>query len=340
MENPYFKEKVLTFELKERNITKVLEAMKDTAYQGRKLGEAFNVYKEMLMDEKVTIIMGLAGSMSTAGMWKIVRWLIENNYIDVLVSTGANISEDIYEAMGSSYYKGSPFVNDADLFDHKIDRFYDVYASEEDYRRMEKLIEDFSENLDSNKIYSSRAYLWEFGKFLNSKGIGSIVEAAYRKRLPIYSPAIADSAYGIALVRLKRRTGKLITIDATLDLEELTKIVALSEKTGVIYIGGGVPKDFVQICTYLTPVFGPYLRSKPHEYAIQITTDSPQWGGLSGCTLEEAVSWGKIAANANKVTCYCDATIALPILAQAIFEQNIKRKPPMNFEKLLKELDF
>ncbi|HLI45854.1 MAG TPA: deoxyhypusine synthase [Geobacterales bacterium] len=338
MENPYFKEKVKTFEVKNRSTSKLLEDLKDTAYQGRKLGEAFQVYKQMLKDDKLTIIMGLSGSMSTAGMWKIIRWLIENNYIDVLVSTGANISEDVYEAMGSSYYKGSPLVDDEELFEYKIDRFYDVYASEDDYRRMEKLIEDFSDTLDQHRIYSSRAYLWEFGKFLGSKDIRSMVEAAYRKRIPVYSPAIADSAYGIALVRLKRRKGKLISIDATLDLEELTKIVATSEKTGVIYIGGGVPKDFVQICTYLTPVFGVDARSKPHEYAIQITTDSPQWGGLSGCTLEEAVSWGKIAANANKVTCYCDATIALPILAQAISELGIRRNPPLDFEKILKEI--
>jgi deoxyhypusine synthase len=337
MENPYFIEKVRTLEIKERKISELLNEIKDTAYQGRKLGEAFEVYKTMLQDEDTTIIMGLAGSMSTAGMWKIVRWLILNNYIDVLVSTGANISEDIYECIGASYWKGSPFVDDAELYEYKIDRFYDVYASEEDYRRMERLIEEFADTIDDKKIYSSRSFLWEFGRYLDGKGIHSIVHASYVKKIPIYSPAIADSAYGIALVRLKRKKGKLITIDATLDLEELTKILAYSKKTGVLYIGGGVPKDFVQISTYLAPVFGINARSKPHEYAIQITTDSPQWGGLSGCTLEEAVSWGKISAKAKKVTCYCDATIALPIIAQAISELKINRKPPMNFEKLLAE---
>lgn len=337
MQNPYFIEKLQSYEIKQRKISEILRCLKDTAYQGRKLGEAFEVLNRALIDEETTIIMGLAGSMSTAGMWKIIKWFIENNYIDVLVSTGANISEDIYEAMGSSYWKGSPNVDDSDLFDHKIDRFYDVFASEDDYRKMEALIEDFAKTLDPKEIYSSRSFLWKFGRYLENKKIESIVKSAYSKKLPIYSPAIADSAYGIALVRLKKKTGKLITIDAVLDLEEITKIVAKSKKTAVIYIGGGVPKDFVQICTYLAPIFGISGRSKPHKYAIQFTTDSPQWGGLSGCTLEEAVSWGKIDKEANKVTCYCDATIALPILAQALSELNIKRKPPMDFEKIIEE---
>ncbi len=337
MENPYFVERLKSYELRKRNLSEILNDMEKTAYQGRKLGEAFNLLKKMLEDEKTTIIMGLAGSMSTAGMWKIIRWFIENNYIDVLVSTGANISEDIYECLGASYWKGSPYVNDADLFEHKIDRFYDVYASEDDYRRMEGLIEDFADTLDQGIIYSSRRFLWKFGEFLHSRNINSIVHAAYLKKSPIYSPAISDSSYGIALVRLKVKKKKLITIDATLDLEELTRIIAASERTAVIYIGGGVPKDFVQICTYLAPVFGVKSRSKPHNYAIQITTDAPHWGGLSGCTLEEAISWGKISANADKITCYCDATIALPLIAQAIFELGIKRKPPLDFERILEE---
>lgn len=333
MVNPYFKEKVRTLEVNRKAISELLDEMKNISFQGRSLGQAFDILVRMLSDEDVTVIMGLAGSMATAGMWKIVKWLIDNNYIDVLVSTGANISEDIYEAMGASYYKGSPYVDDEDLFRHRIDRFYDTFADENEYSKMENLIYYFAKEIDSNKVYSSREFLWKFGSFLHSQNIHSIVTSAYLRKMPIYSPAIADSGYGVALSKLKIYDKKLISIDATLDLVELSKIIAYSKKTGVIYIGGGVPKDFVQISTITAPFYGLKDDRKPHVYAIQITTDSPQWGGLSGCTLEEAVSWGKISSDANKITVYCDATIALPFLAHGILEKGLERKG-----KNLKEL--
>jgi Deoxyhypusine synthase len=191
---------------------------------------------------------------------------------------------------------------------------------------MENLIFSFAKEVDANKVYSSREFLWKFGSFLYSKNINSIVTSAYLRSMPIYSPALADSGYGIALSKLKIYDKKLIAIDATLDLVELSKLIAFSKKTGVIYIGGGVPKDFVQIATISAPFYGLENDRKPHNYAIQITTDSPQWGGLSGCTLEEAVSWGKISSDANKITVYCDATIALPFLVHGILEKKIKRK--------------
>jgi deoxyhypusine synthase len=326
MNKQYLRDKVKTIEVKERKISELIREMQDVSFQGRSLGEAYNVLKKMLLDKDTTIIMGISGSLSTAGMWKIIKWLIDENYIDVLVSTGANISEDIYEAMGASYYKGSPYIDDSELFKYKIDRFYDTFADEDEYSSMENLIYNFAKNIDSSKVYSSREFLWKFGEFLNSKKIFSIVTSAYLRRMPIYSPALADSAYGIALSKLKIYDNKLVAIDATLDLVEISKIIANSKKTGVIYIGGGVPKDFIQIATISAPFYGLENDRKPHSYAIQITTDSPQWGGLSGCTLEEAVSWGKISSQASKITVYCDATIALPILAHSILESKIKRK--------------
>jgi len=335
MDNPYLKEKLKTIEVKEKKISELLFALKDTAYQGRKLGEVLKIWVDMLQDDKTTILMGLAGSMSTAGMWKIIQWLIENNYIDVLVSTGANISEDIYEAQGSYYYKGSPYVDDSELYEYWIDRFYDVYADEKEYRKMESLIFSFAKNLEE-RVYSSREFLWKFGEYLYNKGIFSIVTSAYLKKVPVYSPAIIDSGYGVALFNLKLKEKKHIIIDSLLDLEEITKIILNSERTGVIYIGGGVPKDFIQISAIASYLFLENERGKPHYYAIQITTDSPQWGGLSGCTLEEAVSWGKISVDSHKATCYCDATIALPLLVHSINELNIKRKPKLNFEEFFK----
>ncbi|MEM3659322.1 MAG: deoxyhypusine synthase [Thermoproteota archaeon] len=336
MKNSFFQRRLESIEVgKGKSISGLLSEMAKTGFQGRRLGEVFQVWEEMLKDEDVTIFMGFAGSMSTTGQWKIVRWLIEKRFIDVLVSTGANISEDILEAMGFNYWQGSHLVGDGELYRLRIDRFYDVYANEMDYRKMESLIGEFTESLDPNHAYSSREYLHLFGKFLNEKGINSIVAAAYRSRVPVFSPGLVDSGYGIANLILRYRKNRRIIVDQMKDFEEIVKIGVESKKTGVIYIGGGVPKDFIQ----LIAIAQEFVRGKdlPHEYAIQITTDSPQWGGLSGATFEEAISWGKESSMGKNVVCYCDATIALPIVVHALAERVEKRTSPPDFQWLQKE---
>jgi deoxyhypusine synthase len=343
MADAYFKRKVEAIEVKEKTISQLLAEMAKTAYQGRKLGEAVEVWENMLKEKDLTIIMGFAGSMSTAGQWKIVNWLIENRFIDVLVSTGANVSEDIVDAMGFGYWQGSPFVNDAELLKADINRYYDVYGREADYRKMEELMTEFLLTLKANYPYSSMELLHLFGKWLSKKGIKSIAAAAAENNVPIFCPAISDSAYGEAFLMAKNM-GHNILVD---QVKEFDQFVGIGEKTkdiGVVYIGGGVPKDFTQLIAISVspktmdkgvPGREGYLRKSvkeycyPHKYAIQITTDSPQWGGLSGCTLEEAISWGKIHSEGKHVTVYCDATIALPIIVHALNERvKIKRKPP------------
>ncbi len=335
MKDQYLKRKLESIEVERgKSISNLLSEMAKTGFQGRKLGEVFQVWEEMLKDEEVTIFMGFAGSMSTTGQWKIIRWLIEKRFIDVLVSTGANISEDILEAMGFSYWQGSHLVDDEELYRLRIDRFYDVYADEMEYRKMEGLIAEFSETLDPNHVYSSREYLYLFGKFLNERNINSIVAAAYRNNVPVFSPGLVDSGYGIANVILRYKKNKKIIVDQMKDFEEIVKIGAESKRTGVIYVGGGVPKDFIQlIAVALEFVKG---EDRSHEYAIQITTDSPQWGGLSGATFEEAVSWGKESPTGKNVACYCDATIALPIVVHALAERIEKRINPPDFSWHLK----
>ncbi len=331
-ETPYFKEKEKTIEVGPKKISELLDNMKDTGFQGRRLGEVVEAWEEMIKDEDIVIMMGLAGSMSTTGMWKIVRWLIENRYIDVLVSTGANISEDIYEAMGFTYWKGEPIVDDADLLKHKIDRFYDVYADELDYRKMEHLIMDFMDTLPTDYAYSSADFLYLFGKWLSEKNINSIVAAAYKNGVPVFSPALIDSGYGVAAFELYYTKKKKIILDQVKDYLQLVDIGMKAKETGVVYIGGGVPKDTINlVAATVNLVEEEILKKKelrPHRYAIQITTDAPQWGGLSGATFEEAISWGKVDAEGKKVVVYVDATIALPLVAHALYERlgNKKRK--------------
>ncbi len=325
---PYFKKKVKAIEVGKKSLSKLLDEMADTGFQGRKLGEVVQIWDDMIRKKDLTILMGLSGSMSTTGMWKIICWLIENRYIDVLVSTGANLSEDLLDAMGPGYWKGSHTADDSDLLKWQVDRFYDVYADELEYRKMEALIKEFIMGLDSGRNFSSREFLYEFGKFLSKRGIKCIASTAYENKVPIYSPALFDSGYGMGAIEAFL-DGKSITVNQTKDFEELLEIGTNAKRTGVVYIGGGVPKDTIQLIAVALDIARGGKVTYPHEYAIQITTDSPQWGGLSGCTLEEAVSWGKIAPKSNKATLYCDATLALPLVAHALNERvKVKRKAP------------
>jgi len=318
---------VRTIEVGKKSVSRLLDEMAQTGFQGKKLGEVAKIWTEMTSRKGLTIFMGLTGSLSTTGQWKIVRWLIEKRYVDVLVSTGANISEDLLEAIGYRYYQGTWLANDEELLRLKIDRFYDVYADEYEYRKLEDLILKFASGLDDKLVYSTREFLWLFGEYQSKKGIRSITAAAYERKVPVYSPGLIDSGYGVALSLLKRK-GKLIRLDQTKDMEELAKIAEKTRRTGVVYLGGGVPKDTIQLATVIKSLGRGGEEETPHDYAIQITADSPQWGGLSGCTLEEAVSWGKVAPDARKATLYCDITLALPIIVHAINERVQRRVDP------------
>lgn len=327
--------------------------MAGTGFQGKKLGEAVDTWEKMIKDKDATILFGYAASLSTTGQWKIINWLIENRYIDVLVATGANISEDIVEAMGYSYWQGSHTENDRELFYADINRYYDVYGKETEYLMMTELIAEFyMSSLKKNHPYSSREILNLFGKWLLKKNINSIVATAAKHNVPIFCPAIVDSPYGDAGLIAKSKGFNLI-IDNMKDYTEFMSISEVIKSSAVIYIGGGVPKDFIQLLAVTADLMYKERRVPggkqglersnggntvetyyPHRYAVQITTDSPQWGSLSGCTFEEAMSWGKEDFNGVRTQCYCDATIALPIVSHALSERVSKRATPTDFSKI------
>ena len=327
---------VRTLEVNKKSVSDLLHAMSQTGFQGKKLGEVAGIWSDMVKQKGLTIFMGLTGSLSTTGQWKIIRWLVEKRYVDVVVSSGANISEDILEALGYHYYQGTWLADDEKLLKMKIDRFYDVYADEMEYRKLEDTIYKFAETLDGGKTYSTREFLYLFGEFLTDRGVNSIVAAAFKHKVPMYSPGLIDSGYGVALSLLKRKKGKMIRLDQTKDMEELAQIAEKTKRTGVVYLGGGVPKDTIQLSTIIKSLAQGGDEETPHEYAIQITADSPQWGGLSGCTLEEAISWGKISSQAKKATLYADITLALPLVAHAINERVEKRTDPPDLRWVFK----
>lgn len=312
-----------------RSIGELLDAMRDTAFQGRKLGEALETWVKMLGERRLTVFLGLSGAMVPAGMGRIIAHLIRRRYIDCLVSTGANVFHDLHEALGGRHYKGSPWVDDARLRSLGIDRMYDVYAAEKDFRKVDEFIAGVAGKLEQERAYSSREIVCYLGEEAARRGAreDSIVVSAYREELPVFVPALADSSVGIGLM-LARRRGCGVILDQMKDLEEITQVVEKAGKTGVIYVGGGVPKNFVQQTEVVLSHLG--LKRRGHSYGVQFTTDAPHFGGLSGCTFEEAVSWGKVSSTAKKVQVFVDATIALPLVVHALGEKvkGLRRRVP------------
>lgn len=318
----YLKKVVKPVEIKAgAGVEDLLRRMGDTAFQGRNLSTAVDIWEEMLRT-RTTIFFGLAGAMVPAGMREVLVFLLKNRYIDCLVSTGANLFHDIHETLGRYHWQGSHQMSDTDLKDVGIDRIYDVFAVEEEFNIADRYIYEFSERLEK-RPYTTREFLSLMGKDLSKRGKAEgIVTAAYRAGVPIYCPAVADSSIGISLA-LKNGPDHLI-FDLIGDVKETAELAARAKTTGVIYIGGGTPKNFIQQ-TEVTAT----LQCKDvegHKYAIQVTADAPHWGGLSGCTFEEAQSWGKIAKKSSHTTVNSDATIALPMIVTALATRMKKYK--------------
>lgn len=319
--NPYLQVPTQPLGVGDKSIGELLGEMARTGFQGRKLGEAVEVWNRMLDEEGLVIFMGLSGAMVPAGMRRVIAYLIRNHFIDCLVSTGANIFHDCHEALGQRHYIGSHLVDDAALFEQGVDRIYDVFALEEEFRGVDDFIAGFVEGLDDERSYSSREFIELLGREVarRSRDRDSIVISACEEGVPVFVPALCDSSIGIGLLLARRRGGRCVQIDHIADVDEITRLVETSEKTGVVFVGGGVPKNFIQQTEVAASLCG--HESGGHDYALQFTTDSPQWGGLSGCTFDEAMSWGKISIGARRVQVFSDATIALPLVVHGLHER-------------------
>ena len=313
-----------------KSASAILEKMAGTAFQGRELGRAFQVWKQMLADPECTILMGLSGAMVPAGMRRLVAYMIENRLIDVLASTGANFFHDIHETKGFCHYQGSADMDDEALGDHMVDRMYDVLADEVRFREHDLWIGGFASRLDQSRPYTTREFLYLLGKEIlkDSKEPG-IVTTAAKAKVPLFCPAIGDSSIGIGVAESRHRGENRLMFDMMEDVLEITNVVADSPATGVIYFGGGTPKNYVQQTEVVAILMN--KDKTGHRYGVQVVTDAPHWGGLSGCTFEESQSWGKLAKGAEMVNCHCDSTIAMPLLVTALSEQTEllqQRKPP------------
>jgi deoxyhypusine synthase len=293
----------------------ILLRMERISFQGRNLAIAQRVWQRMLEDD-VTIFLGMAGALSAGGLRLIVAHLIANRYVDCLVSTGANLYHDLHETRGQYHYIGSPQADDAALAEDRIDRVYDTFASEEEFIENDNWIATFAAGLEP-RPYTSREFLHLLGGHLwKTTGREGILTAAYRANVPIFCPAIADSSVGMGLSQARQLKPGAGYIDIIGDIVESANIVIRRPRTASVVLGGGTPKNFINQASVQAEFYSDEVSG--HKYALQIVTDVPHFGGASGSTLEEAQSWGKLATDAARVSVQADATIALPILVSAL----------------------
>jgi deoxyhypusine synthase len=288
------------------------------SFQARNISRCVEVYRQMLSDDEAVIFFGLAGAMVPAGMRRIIADLIRCRLIDVLVSTGANLYHDVFEALGYHHYVGSANVSDQELREANVDRIYDTFASDAEFGQTEERIAEIASGLEQ-RVYSSREFLECLAGELDDDE--SILCTAVREGVPVFCPALCDSGIGIALTHCYVRSGDgpRLMIDQIRDNFEILQIKRGAVRTGVIFIGGGVPKNYIQQLTPMLDAFG--VQGEGHSYFIQLTTEDPKHGGLSGCTAGEAESWGKVTGDKAAATAYVDATIGLPLVAGAVLRE-------------------
>ena len=304
---------------KSRSLFDLVQAFRHTSFQSRNIFKCFETFQKMLADSRCLIFMGLSGAMIPGGMRKVIHDMIEMKMVDVIVSTGANIFHDLFENFGFRHYIGNEGGDDNLLRHHRIVRVYDALMDDHDINRVIHLLSKVPEEA-GGRVVSSREYLAMLGGLLQDEG--SILKAASQWGVPIFVPALSDSSIGIGLTLLhakaKNASDRLI-IDQIRDSYEIAQLKKMAFATGAIYVGGGVPKNYIQQLGPVSELL--FQKESGHRYAFQITTDDPKWGGLSGCTFEEAKSWGKIEKESAYAAVYIDATIALPLIVGAILQE-------------------
>ena len=340
MKNKFLKEEIRHIDVKSFNAIPLVEQFEKMAFQARNLAGAAKIYDRMLADKDCSIILCLAGSLFSAGLKKAIFDLVENNMVDAIVSTGAIIvDQDFFEGLGFKHYLGTCRVDDDELMKNKVDRIYDTFIDEDELRICDETIKKIADGLEP-RPYSSREFIKVMGEYLEKNGQNreSVVLAAYKKGVPIFCPAFSDSSAGFGLVyhQWQREKREKVAIDSAKDFLELTKIKIAVKETGLFMIGGGVPKNFAQDVTVAADIITG--NAAMHKYAIQITVADERDGGLSGSTLKEAHSWGKVDQDFEQMV-FSEATIAAPLIASYAYHKGSwKNRKEKNFNKILDEI--
>ncbi len=284
-------------------ISDLVQEMQKSGVMGAgKIGEAARILEKMFQDKECRIFLGIAGAMVPGGMKKIISDILRSGRISAFVTTGANLTHDLVEALGEQHYQGNEEMDDAKLEKEGYVRMFNSLMKNDVYVKLEKF---FEENWDViAKSKNIKEFLWSLGSRVSSSD--SILQLCWEKKIPIFCPGIADSGIGLMVWgRIAQGKKKEIHVDVFDDMKEIIDLAWTAEKSGVLYCGGGLPKNFIQQSLQF---------SKGAHYGVQITTDRPEPGGSSGAPLGEGVSWGKMEEVGEYVDVFCDTTIALPLL--------------------------
>ena len=303
----------------------IIDQMANMSFTSRDLARATGIYNQMLEDKDCTVCLVIAGSTSAGGCMDLYAELIRNNMVDVVIATGATIVDmDFFEGLGHKHYQALEIPDDDTLRSLYIDRIYDTYIDEEQLQDCDFTINKIAESLEP-KPYSSRAFIREMGKYLveHGKKENSLVKLAYEHDVPIFCPAFVDSSAGFGLVKHQVDAAKegrpYMVLDAIADFRELTEIKIKAGTTGLLMIGGGVPKNFIQDTVVCAEILG-HDDVEVHKYAVQITVADVRDGACSSSTLQEAASWGKVSTAIEQMV-FAEAGSVMPLLASDAYHR-------------------
>ena len=326
----------------------LLKAMSKTAFGGRNLGEALDVLHAMVADPDCLVVATFSGAMTVAKMGKLICKMIDKGWIDIVISTGALMAHGFIESMGLQHYKYKfGQMDDKVLFSKGFNRVYDTLEPEINFMQAEEVIQEVMENLEGETFLSSEQFCRHIGKHLveHVKGPG-ILKSAYNKNVPVYIPAFTDSELALDVAtHFMRHMPDIMSEDCDpasfpfqfnpfLDLFSYTRKICKAKKIGIFTIGGGVPRNWAQQVGPFVEIAGQQLPElklpvRRFSYGIRICPEPVHWGGLSGCTYSEGISWGKFIPQhegGRFAEVMCDATIAWPILIKGLQDRLRKEK--------------
>ena len=317
----------------------LIDAMGKMSFTSRDLARATRIYNQMLEDKDCTIFLVIAGSTSAAGCMDAYAELVRSNMVDAVVSTGASMVDmDFFEGLGHKHYQALDVPDDMTLRSLYIDRIYDTYIDEEQLQETDHTVGKIADSLEP-RGYSSREFIREMGKYLveHGKKENSLVKLAYEHDVPIFCPAFVDSSAGFGLVKHQvermKENKPYMMIDAIADFRELTQVKIEAGTSGLLMIGGGVPKNFVQDTVVCAEILG-HEDVEMHKYAVQITVADVRDGACSSSTLKEAASWGKVDVALEQMV-FAEAGSVLPLLASdAYHREHWKNRPKRRWAKL------
>jgi len=315
------------------SVDALVRAMTQTAFGGRRLGEAADVLEAMVRDETCFRVVTISGAMTIAKQGLLLCEMIDRGWVQAVVATGALMTHGFVEGAGLLHFKHRPDMRDEDLYHRGYNRVYDTIELEKNLDDAERILNASLQDLTDGTVLSSQLVMHKLGEYMAAQVEGrAILKSAFERAVPIYVPAFTDSELGLDLAiynrTLAKRTGRTFRFDPYLDLDHFADRIRASETLGIFTIGGGVPRNWAQ-------QVGPYLEIlrarlgsdepvRRYRYAVRICPEPEHWGGLSGCSYSEGVSWGKFVPEAEGgrfAEVFADATIAWPLVLRSVMER-------------------